>query len=105
MGGVLVDLDVEACKSAFKRLLGYHKIDELIDPCHQKGIYGKFFSYPIYNNLSVHTYHVGLRPCHVKLLDTCHVKLDTCHVERSRDIYHPEIYLHSSIRQRENFSA
>ena len=40
MGGVLVDLDIEACKAAFKRLLGYHRIDELIDPCHQKGIYG-----------------------------------------------------------------
>ena len=40
MGGVLVDLDVEDCKNAFKQLLGYHKIDELIDPCHQKGIYG-----------------------------------------------------------------
>ena len=40
MGGVLVDLDIEDCKSAFKSLLGYDKIDELIDPCHQKGIYG-----------------------------------------------------------------
>jgi putative hydrolase of the HAD superfamily len=40
MGGVLVDLDVEDCKNAFKSLLGYDKIDELIDPCHQKGIYG-----------------------------------------------------------------
>ncbi|MBO7192558.1 MAG: HAD family phosphatase [Bacteroidales bacterium] len=40
MGGVLVDLDVEDCKNAFKSLLGYYAIDELIDPCHQKGIYG-----------------------------------------------------------------
>ncbi len=40
LGGVLVDLDIEGCKSAFKRLLGYDRIDELIDPCHQKGIYG-----------------------------------------------------------------
>ncbi len=40
MGGVLVDLDIEACKNAFKTLLGYHRIDELVDPCHQKGIYG-----------------------------------------------------------------
>lgn len=40
MGGVLVDLDIEGCKNAFKSLLGYEKIDELIDPCHQKGIYG-----------------------------------------------------------------
>lgn len=35
-----MDLDVEDCKNAFKQLLGYHKIDELIDPCHQMGIYG-----------------------------------------------------------------
>ena len=40
MGGVLVDLDIEDCKRAFKSLLGYDRIDELIDPCHQKGIYG-----------------------------------------------------------------
>lgn len=41
MGGVLVDLDIEGCKAAFKSILGYERIDELIDPCHQKGIIGK----------------------------------------------------------------
>lgn len=40
MGGVLVDLDIEDCKRQFKELLGYERIDSLIDPCHQKGIYG-----------------------------------------------------------------
>ena len=40
MGGVLVDLDVEDCKAAFKRDLGYNDIDNIIDACHQKGIYG-----------------------------------------------------------------
>ena len=40
MGGVLVDLDIEDCKKAFKEEIGYYKIDEIIDPCHQKGIYG-----------------------------------------------------------------
>lgn len=40
MGGVLVDLDIEDCKAAFKELLGYDGIDSIIDPCHQKGIYG-----------------------------------------------------------------
>lgn len=40
MGGVLVDLNIEDCKRAFKEYLGYDKIDEIIDPCHQKGIYG-----------------------------------------------------------------
>ena len=41
MGGVLVDLDIEGCKAAFKSILGYERIDELIDPCHQKGIIGE----------------------------------------------------------------
>ena len=40
LGGVLVDLDIEDCKSSFKILLGYDGIDDIIDPCHQKGIYG-----------------------------------------------------------------
>lgn len=40
LGGVLVDLDIEGCKNAFKSLLDFQKIDEIIDPCHQKGIYG-----------------------------------------------------------------
>ena len=40
MGGVIVDLDIEDCKKAFKALLGYERIEDLIDPCHQKGIYG-----------------------------------------------------------------
>lgn len=40
MGGVLVDLDIEDCKKAFKERLGYYDIDEIIDVCHQKGIYG-----------------------------------------------------------------
>lgn len=40
MGGVLVDLDLEACKQAFKEDLGFHDIDSIIDACHQKGIWG-----------------------------------------------------------------
>lgn len=40
MGGVLVDLDMDGCRNAFKEFLGYYKIDELLDPCHQKGIIG-----------------------------------------------------------------
>ncbi len=40
MGGVLVDLDMQGCKDAFKRILGYTGIDALLDPCHQKGIIG-----------------------------------------------------------------
>lgn len=40
MGGVLVDLDIEACKTAFRNDVGYHGIDDIIDACHQKGIYG-----------------------------------------------------------------
>ena len=40
MGGVLIDLDLEACKEAFKKNLGFHDIDTIIDACHQKGIWG-----------------------------------------------------------------
>lgn len=39
-GGVLLDLDLDDCRNAFKSILGYDKIDELLDSCHQKGIYG-----------------------------------------------------------------
>lgn len=39
-GGVLVDLNLNDCRSAFKSVLGFDKIDLLLDPCHQKGIYG-----------------------------------------------------------------
>ena len=41
MGGVLVDLDLEDCKRAFKEDLNYYGIDEILDPCHQKGIWGE----------------------------------------------------------------
>ena len=40
MGGVLVDLDMDACRNAFKNDLGFAEIDEILDPCHQKGIIG-----------------------------------------------------------------
>lgn len=39
-GGVLIDLDIEDCKAAFRNNLGYEKIDDILDPCHQKGIVG-----------------------------------------------------------------
>ena len=41
MGGVLVDLDLEACKTAFKDDLGFMEIDDIIDACHQKGPWGE----------------------------------------------------------------
>lgn len=40
MGGVLIDLDVKACREAFINDLGFHAIDDILDPCHQKGILG-----------------------------------------------------------------
>lgn len=39
LGGVLIDLDLQSCKNAFKENLGFNKIDEILDPYHQKGIY------------------------------------------------------------------
>ena len=41
MGGVLVDLDIPGCKQYFKTELGYDEIDTVLDPCHQKGIFGQ----------------------------------------------------------------
>ncbi len=41
IGGVLVQLDVQACLRAFREDLGFERIGELLDPCHQKGIYGE----------------------------------------------------------------
>lgn len=41
MGGVLVDLDMEACKHAFRNELGFEEIESILDPCHQQGIIGE----------------------------------------------------------------
>lgn len=40
MGGVLIDLDLEACRRAFREDLGFFEIDEILDACHQKGMIG-----------------------------------------------------------------
>ena len=40
IGGVLIDLDVPRCIRAFQDRMGFARITELLDPCHQKGIYG-----------------------------------------------------------------
>lgn len=40
IGGVLIDLDVPRCIRAFQDGMGFARITELLDPCHQKGIYG-----------------------------------------------------------------
>ena len=36
-----MDLDMDACRNAFKYDLEFDEIDELLDPCHQKGIIGE----------------------------------------------------------------
>ena len=40
IGGVLVGLDMGRCIAAFRDGLGFARITELLDPWHQKGIYG-----------------------------------------------------------------
>ena len=40
VGGVLIGLDLDRCIRAFREYLGFERITELLDPCHQKGIYG-----------------------------------------------------------------
>lgn len=41
IGGVLVSLDQKRCIEAFKSVLGFDRITELLDPYVQKGIYGE----------------------------------------------------------------
>ena len=41
IGGVLIGLDMDACIRAFRERLGFERITEILDPCHQKGIYGE----------------------------------------------------------------
>ena len=40
VGGVLIGLDLERGVRAFREVLGYERITELLDPSHQKGIFG-----------------------------------------------------------------
>jgi putative hydrolase of the HAD superfamily len=40
IGGVLINLDMDGCIRAFRENLGFDRITELLDPYHQKGIYG-----------------------------------------------------------------
>ena len=37
VGGVLIDLDVQRCIASFKEDCGMERIEEFLDPCHQKG--------------------------------------------------------------------
>ena len=41
LGGVLIDLDFDRSVRAFREILGYEKITEILDLYHQKGIYGE----------------------------------------------------------------
>ncbi len=40
IGGVLIELDPGRCIEAFQTILGFQRITKILDPCHQKGIYG-----------------------------------------------------------------
>lgn len=40
IGGVLIGLHMDRCIRAFRELLGFERISELLDPYHQKGIIG-----------------------------------------------------------------
>ena len=41
IGGVLVELNLDSCIRAFREILGFERITDLLDPSHQKGIYGE----------------------------------------------------------------
>ena len=87
MGGVLVDLDIEGCKTAFKRILDYQKIDEIIDPCHQKGIWGDLeegvLSADDFRKIVLSGSRPGAVPQEVALLDVRHVD----HVQMDKETY------------------
>ena len=38
MGGVMIDLDMDRCVNSFKAL-GFGRITEVLDPCHQRGFF------------------------------------------------------------------
>ena len=40
LGGVLIDLNFDACVNEFKKSLGFERITEILDKYHQRGIYG-----------------------------------------------------------------
>lgn len=40
IGGVLINLDMDGCIRAFRENLGFERITQLLDPYHQKGVYG-----------------------------------------------------------------
>lgn len=39
MGGVILDLDINKSREAYRTRLGFSRIDEFLDPCHQQGIF------------------------------------------------------------------
>ena len=39
MGGVLLPLFPERCKKAYRELAGFKDVDEVLDPCHQRGVF------------------------------------------------------------------
>ncbi|MBR4735871.1 MAG: HAD family phosphatase [Bacteroidales bacterium] len=41
IGGVLIGLNMSGCIEAFRTGLGFERITQLLDPYHQKGIYGE----------------------------------------------------------------
>ncbi len=41
IGGVLIGLNMDRCIRSFREILGFERITELLDPYHQKGIYGE----------------------------------------------------------------
>ncbi len=44
IGGVLIGLNLSRCIEAFRTGLGFERITQLLDPYHQKGIYGELES-------------------------------------------------------------
>ena len=70
IGGVLIGLNMGRCIEAFRSGLGFERITQLLDPCHQKGIYGELeggrLSEQHFKDLVIAESRPGTKPEHVE---------------------------------------
>lgn len=56
MGGVLLDLDLDACFKACREDLGFERVAEFVGPCHQKGLFMELEA----GNLTADEFYAGV---------------------------------------------
>ena len=89
-----MDLDLEACKTAFKTVLGFEDIDNLIDACHQKGIWGELEE----GNTLTHVIGVSLN-----VLEELLNKTVWRHHEHRKDLEHWFVLKYASFKENATF--